>query len=182
MRRSESEPLPKSGRLIRVSSDISRTSPTVFRSAARRAFWILVENRTRSIGISSGNSGVGATIGPAAASLPMRSSRSRSRFSWNAFRADSWSAMASCASCPPERSFSLRLHTQPRGFFFGVCRAPRMLTGEPFNPTFFGMAGISSKPSSPSLLEASLQVKRNNAHGWSSRSGSPQNLQRVPMA
>src|SRR5216683_8115084 len=41
LRRSESGPFPKSGRLISVSSDISRTSPTVFRSAARRAFWIL---------------------------------------------------------------------------------------------------------------------------------------------
>jgi hypothetical protein len=40
-----------------------------------------------------------------------------------------------------------------------------MLTGEPFNPTFFGMAGITSEPSSPSLLEASLKVKTNNAHG-----------------
>jgi hypothetical protein len=34
MRRSESEPLAKSGRLISVSSDVSRTSPTVFRPAA----------------------------------------------------------------------------------------------------------------------------------------------------
>src|SRR6267142_6856271 len=63
LRRSESEPFPKFGRLIRVSSDISRTSLTVFRSAARRAFWILVENNTRSIGVSSGSSGVGASIG-----------------------------------------------------------------------------------------------------------------------
>jgi hypothetical protein len=53
LRRSESEPFPKSGRLIGVSSDISRTSPSVFRSAARRAFWILVENNTRSIGVLS---------------------------------------------------------------------------------------------------------------------------------
>src|SRR5438876_6188436 len=64
LRRSESEPFPKTGRLISVSSDISRTSPTVFRSAARRAFWILVENNTRSIGVSSGSSEVGASIGP----------------------------------------------------------------------------------------------------------------------
>lgn len=49
LRRSESEPFPKSGRLISVSTDISRTSPTVFRSAARRAFWILPETiRVRS--------------------------------------------------------------------------------------------------------------------------------------
>jgi len=40
-----------------------------------------------------------------------------------------------------------------------------MLTGEPFNPTFFGKGGITSEPNSPSLLEASLNVKRNNAHG-----------------
>jgi hypothetical protein len=42
-----------------------------------------------------------------------------------------------------------------------------MLTGEPFNPTLFGGAGGTSEPntSSPSLLEASLKVKRNNAHG-----------------
>src|ERR1700738_2442066 len=58
-RRSESEPFPKSGRLISVASDASRTWPTVFRSAVRRAFWILVENSTRSIGVSSGSSGSG---------------------------------------------------------------------------------------------------------------------------
>jgi hypothetical protein len=57
-----------------------------------------------------------------------------------------------------------------------------MLTGEPSNPIFFGTAGMTSEPSSPSLLEASLKVKGNNAHGWSSRSGSPRQLQRVPMA
>jgi len=58
MRRSESEPLAKSGRLISVSSDVFRTSPTVFRSAARREFWILVKiGRVRSA-YWSGNSGV----------------------------------------------------------------------------------------------------------------------------
>jgi hypothetical protein len=60
MGRSESEPLAKSGRLISVSSDVFRTSPTVFRSAARREFWILVENRTRSIGILSRQLGSGS--------------------------------------------------------------------------------------------------------------------------
>ena len=40
-----------------------------------------------------------------------------------------------------------------------------------------------TEPSSPSLLEASLKVKRNNAHGWSSRSESSQHSrQRVSMA
>ena len=39
-----------------------------------------------------------------------------------------------------------------------------------------------TEPSSPSLLEASLKVKRNNPHGWSSRPGSPRHLQRVPVA
>ena len=78
---------------------------------------------------------------------------------------------------------SLRLEPQPGGFFVGFCRARGLLTGETFNPTFFfGMAGLlwygrkyqRTETSSPSLLEASLKVKRNNAHGWSSRSGSPQ--------
>ena len=46
-----------------------------FQSAARRAFWILVENRTRSIGESSGSSGVGASIGPSVASRTKRSSQ-----------------------------------------------------------------------------------------------------------
>jgi hypothetical protein len=36
--------------------------------------------------------------------------------------------------------------TQPGWFFFGFCRARRMLTGGPFNPTFFGAAGIASEP------------------------------------
>jgi hypothetical protein len=36
--------------------------------------------------------------------------------------------------------------TQPGQFFFGFCRAQRMLTGEPFNPIFFGTAGIASDP------------------------------------
>jgi hypothetical protein len=30
--------------------------------------------------------------------------------------------------------------------FFGLCRARRMLVSEPFNPTFFGRAGINSEP------------------------------------
>jgi hypothetical protein len=42
-------------------------------------------NRTRSIGVSSGNSCVGATIGPSAASRARRSSLKRLRFSWSAF-------------------------------------------------------------------------------------------------
>jgi hypothetical protein len=57
-----------------------------------------------------------------------------------------------------------------------------MLTGEPFNPIFFGTAGIAGEPGSPSLLEAPLEMKRNNAHGWGSHSGSPCQLQRVAMA
>jgi hypothetical protein len=81
----------------------------------------------------------------------------------------------SCRSC--RRSFSLRIQPQPGGFFVGFSRARRMLTGETFNPTFFFGRGRDyqrTETSSPSLLEASLKVKRNNAHGWSSRSGSPQ--------
>jgi len=31
------------------------------------------------------------------------------------------------------------------GFFFGFCRARRNVDGEPFNPTFFGTAGITSE-------------------------------------
>src|SRR4051794_2219962 len=63
--------------------------------------------------------------------------------------------------------------TQPGGFFLGFCRAERVLTGEPFNPIFFGTAGIAGETSSPSQLEAPLKVKRNNAHGWGFRFGSP---------
>jgi hypothetical protein len=44
------------------------------------------------------------------------------------------------------RSFSLRLQAQPGGFFFCFFGARRMLTGEPFNPTFFGKGGITSEP------------------------------------
>jgi len=53
----------------------------------------------------------------------------------------------------------------PTGFSLAFCRARGMLTGAPFNPTVFGTAGTTSEPNSPSLLEASLKVKRNNAHG-----------------
>ena len=67
------------------------------------------------------------------------------------------------------------------GFFFGSCRAQRMLTGEPFNPTFFGTARITSEPSSPSLLEVSLKVEGNNAHGGLPFRIAP-TLQRVPLA
>jgi hypothetical protein len=73
---------------------------------------------------------------------------------------------------------SLRLHTQPGGFFVGFCRAQRMSAGEPLN----GRDYQRTEPGSPSLLESSLKVKRHNAHGWGSRSGSPQQLQRVAMA
>jgi hypothetical protein len=39
------------------------------------------------------------------------------------------------------------------------------MTGEPFNPTFFGTPGITSELTSPSLFEASLKVEGNNAQG-----------------
>lgn len=81
-RRSESDALPKSGRLMSVSSDISRTSPTVFRSAALSALWILAGNITCSIGVSSGNSGLGATNGATPACRAKRSWRRRTRFVW----------------------------------------------------------------------------------------------------
>src|SRR5882672_4057021 len=42
---------------------------------------------------------------------------------------------------------------------------------------WYGRDYQRTETSSPSLLEASLKVKRNNAHGWSSRSGSPQHSQ-----
>src|SRR5450631_2830591 len=44
---------------LRVASEASRISPTVFHPAAVRAFRILVENRTFSMGVSSGSSGAG---------------------------------------------------------------------------------------------------------------------------
>jgi hypothetical protein len=63
-------------------------------------------------------------------------------------------------------------HTQPGGFFFGVCRAQRMSTGEPFDPTFFGAAGLTSERTELPIVarSASLNVK------WImliARSGSP---------
>jgi hypothetical protein len=58
----------------------STASQIEFATGTRRALYILVENSTRSMGVSSGSSGVGATIGPLAASRTMRSSRRRSRF------------------------------------------------------------------------------------------------------
>jgi hypothetical protein len=53
------EPLPKSWKLGSVSSAVSRTSPIVFRPAASNTFLSREGSRTRAIGVSSGNSGVG---------------------------------------------------------------------------------------------------------------------------
>jgi len=61
-RRWATEPFPKSGKLSNASSDVSRTSPTVFRPAAISMFCRRAGNRTRSTGVSSGNSGVGSSI------------------------------------------------------------------------------------------------------------------------
>ena len=51
---------------------------------------------------------------------------------------------------PPQLAALIKINvqspTQPGGFFFRFCRARRMLTGDPFNPTFFGAAGITSEP------------------------------------
>jgi hypothetical protein len=44
---------PKSGRLRFISYDASRTKPTVSRPVAARTFWILAENPTLLIGVSS---------------------------------------------------------------------------------------------------------------------------------
>jgi hypothetical protein len=52
------EIFPKSGRLSNAVSDISRTSPTVFRPAANKAFLIRVGNWTSRIGVLSGSCGV----------------------------------------------------------------------------------------------------------------------------
>jgi hypothetical protein len=45
------------------------------------------------------------------------------------------------------RSFLFRLQPQPGGFFFCFFRARRMLTGEPFNPTFFATAANRTEQS-----------------------------------
>jgi hypothetical protein len=60
-RRWGTEAFPKSGRLSNASSDVSRTSPTVFRPAANSAFFIRVGNRTSRVGVLSGSSGVGSS-------------------------------------------------------------------------------------------------------------------------
>jgi hypothetical protein len=58
-RRWEIELGPRSCKLSRLSSDVSRTSPIVLMPAAFNAFRILVENRTCSMSVSSGSSGAG---------------------------------------------------------------------------------------------------------------------------
>ena len=60
-RRWATEAVPKSGRLRSASSDISRTSPTVFRPDANSAFLMRVGNRTSRVGVLSGSSGVGSS-------------------------------------------------------------------------------------------------------------------------
>src|ERR1700724_2802875 len=61
-RRWATEPFPKSGKLSNASSDISRTSPTVWRPAATNTLRILDGNSTSLISVSSGSSGVGSSI------------------------------------------------------------------------------------------------------------------------
>src|ERR1700724_3271477 len=58
-RREVTEPGPRSCRPNSVASEASRISPTVFHPVAVTAFLILVENRTFSMGVSSGSSGAG---------------------------------------------------------------------------------------------------------------------------
>src|SRR5712672_656777 len=83
-RRCATDPFPRSWRFNNIASDASRISPTVFKPAVVSAFRTLVENRTFSMGVSSGSSGAGYSIGPATASRAKRSARRRSRFAWNA--------------------------------------------------------------------------------------------------
>jgi hypothetical protein len=56
------EVFPKSGSASSAASDISRTSPTVFRPAANKAFSIRVGNRISRIGVLSGSSGVASSL------------------------------------------------------------------------------------------------------------------------
>jgi len=64
-----------------------------------------------------------------------------------------------------------RVTDQPAGsrrrVFLWLCCMRRNVDGGPFNPTFlwYGRDYQRTKPSSPSLIEASLKVKRNNTHG-----------------
>jgi hypothetical protein len=57
--REVTEPGPRSCRPNSVASEASRISPTVFHPTAVTAFLILVENRTFSMGVSSGSFGAG---------------------------------------------------------------------------------------------------------------------------
>jgi hypothetical protein len=72
-RRCATELSPQFCKLKSVAADASRISPIVFILAALSAFRILVENRTFSMGVSSGSSGAGCSIGPATASRAKRS-------------------------------------------------------------------------------------------------------------
>jgi hypothetical protein len=71
---------------------------------------------------------------------------------------------------------------QPGGFFLGFCRARRALTGERFNPTFFGTAGITSEPNRAHRCSRRLlKVKgNNNAHAEALVLESPQLSHNVP--
>jgi hypothetical protein len=71
---------------------------------------------------------------------------------------------------PSLRDTTSRRNSRPptrSGFSLAFAKRRAMLTGEPFDP-FFDTSGISEpNHRAPSLLEASLNVKRNNAHGRS---------------
>ena len=73
-RRWATEPFPRSWKLSSVSSEISRTSPTVFRPAAANTFRMRAGSSTSPIGVSSGSSGVGSSsLGSLTSSSPSRS-------------------------------------------------------------------------------------------------------------
>jgi hypothetical protein len=70
-RRWATEPFPRSWKLSSVSSEISRTSPTVFRPAAANTLRMRAGSSTSPIGVSSGSSGVGSSsLGSLTSSSP----------------------------------------------------------------------------------------------------------------
>src|ERR1700704_4423045 len=61
-RRWATEVIPRAWKLSSISSDVSRTSPTVFRPADASALRIRAGSSTSLIGVASGSSGVGSNI------------------------------------------------------------------------------------------------------------------------
>jgi hypothetical protein len=94
---------PRSCRLSKISLGVSRISPIVLRPAAISALRTRVENSMRSIGVSSGNSGVGLS-GPSSGMFTLPIAKPAARRSAHHFSI----ARRNAFSDPPDAEAAIR--------------------------------------------------------------------------